>query len=169
MTMHSYEIKIIGSLGPATREAFADLVVQVEPTITVLSGDLDQSSLHEVLDRVRALGLELIEIKQAPDRRPALVHAIRQTPELDEFDAERHDAVERAVQARLVQLGRQHGVDAIGFDTEVTERLTADIPEAADDGDPVAGAGDPRWRHAFRRVPRCLTCGRLWYRLTWRA
>ena len=99
MTMHSYEIKIIGSLGPATREAFADLVVQVEPTITVLSGDLDQSSLHEVLDRVRALGLELIEIKQAPDGRPALVHAIRQTPELDEFEAERHDAVERAVQA----------------------------------------------------------------------
>jgi hypothetical protein len=66
MTMHSYEIKIIGSLGPATREAFADLVVAVEPTITVLSGDFDQSSLHEVLDRVRALGLELVEIKQAP-------------------------------------------------------------------------------------------------------
>jgi hypothetical protein len=41
------------------------LVVEVEPTITVLSGDLDQSSLHEVLDRVRALGLELVEIKQA--------------------------------------------------------------------------------------------------------
>ena len=66
MTRHSYEIKIIGSLGPATREAFADLVVEVEPTITVLSGHLDQSSLHEVLDRVRALGLELVEIKQAP-------------------------------------------------------------------------------------------------------
>jgi hypothetical protein len=65
MTRHSYEIKIIGSLGPATREAFADLVVEVEPTITVLSGDLDQSSLHDVLDRVRALGLELVEIKQA--------------------------------------------------------------------------------------------------------
>jgi len=31
-----------------------------------LSGDLDQSSLHEVLDRVRALGLELVEIRQAP-------------------------------------------------------------------------------------------------------
>jgi hypothetical protein len=160
MTRHSYEIKIIGSLGPATREAFADLVVEVEPTITVLSGDLDQSSLHEVLDRVRALGLELVEIKQAPDGRPALVHAIRQTPELDEFDAERHDAVERAVQAAcvwgegplppidggegpftppstganggkgpltLVHRGSQHGVDAIGFDTEITERLTADL------------------------------------------
>lgn len=66
MTRHSYEIKIIGTLGPATQEAFADLVVEVEPAITVLSGDLDQPSLHEVLDRVRALGLELVEIKQAP-------------------------------------------------------------------------------------------------------
>jgi len=65
MTRHSYEIKIIGSLGPATQEAFADLVVEVEPAITVLSGDLDQPSLHEVLDRVSALGLELVEIKQA--------------------------------------------------------------------------------------------------------
>jgi hypothetical protein len=65
MTKHSYEIKIIGTLGPATKEAFADLVVEVEPAITVLSGDLDQPSLHEVLDRVRALGLELVEIKQA--------------------------------------------------------------------------------------------------------
>ena len=66
MTRHSYEIKIIGSLGPATREAFADLVVEVEPTITVLSGKLDQRGLHAVLDRVRALGLELVEITQAP-------------------------------------------------------------------------------------------------------
>ena len=65
MTRHIYEIRVIGSFGPATSEAFADMVVQVEPTVTVLSADLDQPELHEVLDRVRALGLELIEIKQA--------------------------------------------------------------------------------------------------------
>jgi hypothetical protein len=63
---HTYEIKVIGSLGPAAREAFADMVVEVEPTITVMSGDLDQCGLHAVLDRVRALGLELVEIRQAP-------------------------------------------------------------------------------------------------------
>jgi hypothetical protein len=66
MTRHTYEIKVIGSFGPATREAFADMVVEIEPTITVLSADLDQCGLHAVLDRVRALGLELVEIKQAP-------------------------------------------------------------------------------------------------------
>ena len=68
MTRHTYEIKVIGSLGPASREAFADMVVDIEPTITVLSGDLDQRGLHAVLDRVRALGLELVEINQAPPR-----------------------------------------------------------------------------------------------------
>ena len=65
MTTRRYTIRVIGLLGPATREAFADLVVEVEPTITVLSGDLDQYGLHAVLDRVRALGLELVDIKQA--------------------------------------------------------------------------------------------------------
>ena len=65
VTRHIYEIRVIGSFGPATSEAFADMAVQVEPTVTVLSADLDQPELHAVLDRVRALGLELIEIKQA--------------------------------------------------------------------------------------------------------
>ena len=65
MTRHMYEIRVIGSFGPATQEAFADLVVEVEPAITVLSGNLDQRGLHAVLDRVRALGLELVEITQA--------------------------------------------------------------------------------------------------------
>jgi hypothetical protein len=60
-----YQIKVIGSFGPATHEAFADMIVEVEPTITVLSGNLDQRGLHAVLDRVRALGLELVEITQA--------------------------------------------------------------------------------------------------------
>jgi len=31
-----------------------------------LSGDLDQSGLHALLDRVRALGLELLDVKQVP-------------------------------------------------------------------------------------------------------
>jgi hypothetical protein len=62
----TYEIRVVGSLGPAAREAFNDMVVEVEPTTTVLSGDLDQNDLHTVLDRVRALGLELVDVKQSP-------------------------------------------------------------------------------------------------------
>lgn len=71
MTTHTYEIRVIGSLGPAAREAFADMDVEVEPTITVLSGDLDQPSLHALLDRIRALGLELVDVRQASTPPPA--------------------------------------------------------------------------------------------------
>ena len=68
MTRRAYEIRVTGSIGPAGREAFADLAVRIEPAVTVLSGELDQCGLHTVLDRVRALGLELVEIKQPPPR-----------------------------------------------------------------------------------------------------
>jgi hypothetical protein len=61
-----YEIRVVGSLGPAAREAFADMALEVEPTTTVLCGDLDQSGLHALLDRVRALGLELLDVKEVP-------------------------------------------------------------------------------------------------------
>lgn len=66
MTRHTYEIRVIGSFGPDARETFADTIVQVEPTITVLSGEFDQRDLHALLDRVRALGLELVDVRQAP-------------------------------------------------------------------------------------------------------
>lgn len=62
----AYEIRVIGSFGPAACEAFADVMVEVDPTITVLSGDLDQRGLHALLDRVRGLGLELVGVRQAP-------------------------------------------------------------------------------------------------------
>jgi hypothetical protein len=66
VTSRSYEIRVTGALGPAAREAFADMAVEVEPATTVLTGDLDQSALHALLDRVRSLGLELVDVKQAP-------------------------------------------------------------------------------------------------------
>lgn len=70
MTSSPYEIRVVGVLGPAACEAFADLAIDVEPTTTVLSGQLDQASLHAVLDQVRALGLELVDVKQTPDPLP---------------------------------------------------------------------------------------------------
>lgn len=66
----TYEIRVVGALGAAGRTAFADLAVDVEPVATVLSGALTQGELHLVLDRVRDLGLELIDVKLAPPRPP---------------------------------------------------------------------------------------------------
>jgi hypothetical protein len=66
VSTRNYEIRVVGSIGPAAREAFSGMGVDVEPTITVLSGTLDQGSLHQMLDRVRALGLELVEVREVP-------------------------------------------------------------------------------------------------------
>jgi hypothetical protein len=62
----TYEIRVVGMLGPTAREAFADVTMEVEPAATVLCADLDQAGLHALLDRVRALGLELVDIRQTP-------------------------------------------------------------------------------------------------------
>lgn len=71
VTGRVYEIRVVGALGPAAREAFTDVAIDVEPTATVLCGDMDQAALHGLLDRVRALGLELMDIRQIPDPPPA--------------------------------------------------------------------------------------------------
>jgi hypothetical protein len=65
----TYEIRVVGVLGPAGRKAFSDVTIEVEPTATVLTADLGQADLHELLDRVRDLGLELVDIRQMPPSR----------------------------------------------------------------------------------------------------
>ena len=67
---HTYEVRVAGKLGPSAREAFTDIIIEVEPASTILSAQLDQDGLHALLDRVRALGLELVDIQQAPDPPP---------------------------------------------------------------------------------------------------
>ncbi|HLZ37895.1 MAG TPA: hypothetical protein VKP64_09100 [Mycobacteriales bacterium] len=64
MTRRAYEVRLRGTLGPAARQAFVDLDIDVEPPTTVLSDELDQADLHALLDLVRALRLELVEITQ---------------------------------------------------------------------------------------------------------
>jgi hypothetical protein len=44
------------------------LVAEVQPVETVLHGELvDQAALHGVIDRVQALGLELVEVRRLPE------------------------------------------------------------------------------------------------------
>jgi hypothetical protein len=73
VTNSLYEIRVVGALGPAAREAFAGLAIDVETTSTLISGDLEQADLHALLDRVRALHLELVEVRHRqghPSRPP---------------------------------------------------------------------------------------------------
>ncbi len=71
MAQVRYEVRVVGILGPAAEEAFGGLSIETEPASTVLSGELDQAALHGLIDRVRALGLELVDIRRvrgAPTR-----------------------------------------------------------------------------------------------------
>jgi hypothetical protein len=64
-----YQVRVLGRVGPAASEAFADFGVHVEPTATVLSGALDQAALHGLIARVRGLGLELVDVHRVLPKR----------------------------------------------------------------------------------------------------
>ena len=62
-----YEIRIKGRVSEQTACAFDGLAVEVHPVETGLHGEIpDQASLHAFLDRVQALGLELVEVRRLP-------------------------------------------------------------------------------------------------------
>ena len=64
----SYEIRIKGRLNDSLLSAFEGLEATVEPVETVLHGPVaDQAALYGLLDRIQALGLELIEVRRLPD------------------------------------------------------------------------------------------------------
>ncbi|MFD7708060.1 hypothetical protein ACFV6E_26100 [Streptomyces sp. NPDC059785] len=62
-----FEIRIRGRIGEALRTAFAELRVVPRPAETILYGaGLDQAALFGILDRIQALGLELLEVRRLP-------------------------------------------------------------------------------------------------------
>jgi hypothetical protein len=61
----SYEIRVKGVVGDPVLGFLGDLDASIRPAETVLRGVItDQAELHGLLDRIQALGLELIEIRQ---------------------------------------------------------------------------------------------------------
>jgi hypothetical protein len=62
-----YEIHVKGRVSEQLLSAFDGIDATVEPRETVLHGALlDQAALHGLLDRIQALGLELIEVRRTP-------------------------------------------------------------------------------------------------------
>jgi hypothetical protein len=60
-----YEIRVRGHIRPETVAAIGSLDAVLEPAETVLHGSLrDQAELYGVLNRLQALGLDLIEIRR---------------------------------------------------------------------------------------------------------
>jgi hypothetical protein len=63
----SYEIRVRGRLSDALVAAFEGMRASVEPVETVLHGPVqDQAALYGLLDRIQALGLELVEVRRFP-------------------------------------------------------------------------------------------------------
>jgi hypothetical protein len=65
---HRYRITIAGGLGEIGREAFADFAIETNSANTVLTGTLDQAALYGALNRILALGMELVELSRLNDR-----------------------------------------------------------------------------------------------------
>ncbi|WP_050502160.1 hypothetical protein [Streptomyces monomycini] len=63
----AFEIRVRGRVGAALTSAFGELTVRLRPAETVLYGaELDQAALYGILDRIQALGLELLEVRRLP-------------------------------------------------------------------------------------------------------
>jgi hypothetical protein len=68
----SYEIRIKGRMSEQLLSAFEGMDATVQSVETVLRGPvLDQAALHGLLDRIQALGLELIEVRRLSEPRTA--------------------------------------------------------------------------------------------------
>ena len=63
VTPRTYSITFKGEAGKTVRAAFEDLDISTEAGFTTLRGKLaDQAALHGVIDRMRSLGLELMNV-----------------------------------------------------------------------------------------------------------
>ena len=64
MLQHLYRIVVSGRLGTASREAFTDFKIESNGSHTTLIAELDQSALYGALNRIQALGLDLIALRR---------------------------------------------------------------------------------------------------------
>lgn len=67
----TYEIRVRGRVSSAALERLEGLQGGPGAVETVLRGPLrDQAELHGVLDRIKALGLELVEVRRLREEDP---------------------------------------------------------------------------------------------------
>lgn len=65
-----YEIRIAGQLSNTEIAAFDGLDVTTSNGVTVVRGEFDQAGLHGVLERIRMLGLELVDARRVRGNPP---------------------------------------------------------------------------------------------------
>jgi hypothetical protein len=68
--VENYEIRVKGRITETLLAELEGLDAAVEPVGTVLHGPVeDQAALRGLIDRIQALGLELIEVRRLPDSK----------------------------------------------------------------------------------------------------
>ena len=60
----TYEIRIAGQFDETCAAAFAGLEVASRGGVMVITGEFDQAALHGLLERIRVLGLDLVEARR---------------------------------------------------------------------------------------------------------
>jgi hypothetical protein len=66
----NYELKVRGTAGPAINAAFSDCAVLADlehDSTTIRARIADAAALHGLIDRLRDLGIEIIEVRQITD------------------------------------------------------------------------------------------------------
>jgi hypothetical protein len=59
-----YEIRVAGRLDETAAGTLAGLDISTRGTVTVITGEFDQAALHGLLERIRTLGLDLVEARR---------------------------------------------------------------------------------------------------------
>ena len=60
-----FEIRFAGRPDNTAVDVFAGLDLVTDGKLTVVSGEFDQAALHGLLERVRSLGLDLVDVRRA--------------------------------------------------------------------------------------------------------
>jgi hypothetical protein len=63
-----YEIRLRESPSRASTDAFPDCDVASDGRVVVIGGEFDQSALHGLLERIRVLHLELLDLRRTRGR-----------------------------------------------------------------------------------------------------
>ena len=60
----SYEVRVVGHVPDDVLDQLGDITVTEQETLTLVTGSFcDQAELHGFLNRLRAYGLELVELR----------------------------------------------------------------------------------------------------------
>ena len=71
MAEATYEIRVTGAVPEQDLRDMGAVTLAVDQVNTVLYGIPDQSALYGLLARLRALGIEVVEVRRIPDASPA--------------------------------------------------------------------------------------------------